>query len=273
MNCVLCNVLPNFNEEIILLKLYTKETRNEILLNLMNYTKLIDFRCDNCDLTKLPNLPNSLTNLFCYNNNLTKLPNLPDSLTHLFCYNNNLIELPNLPTSLIELYSNNNKLTYLPNLPKSLVFLECYNNNLIKLPEIPNSLNHLFCYNNNLTYLPDLPNSLQRLACTYNKLNTTYFKNTIYDEVLEQDEEEETYDPETEKYVFYYEFSSLNPLKKIKIINEINSKYRTQKRLKVLNRTLLLEHSARICLNPKRIKRLLDNNEINFFDGSFDMLI
>ena len=233
MNCVLCNVLPNFNEEIILLKLYTKETRNEILLNLMNYTKLIDFYCNNCDLSKLPNLPNSLTNLFCYNNNLTKLPNLPDSLTHLFCYNNNLIELP----------------------------------------EIPNSLNHLFCYNNNLTYLPDLPNSLQRLACTYNKLNTTYFKNTIYDEVLEQDEEEETYDPETEKYVFYYEFSSLNPLKKIKIINEINSKYRTQKRLKVLNRTLLLEHSARICLNPKRIKRLLDNNEINFFDGSFDMLI
>ena len=192
MNCVLCNILPNFNEEIILLKLYTKETRNEILLNLMNYTKLIDFRCDNCDLTKLPNLPNSLNDLYCYNNNLTKLPNLP--------------------------------------------------------------------------------NSLNRLACTYNKLNSTYFINTIYDENLDEDEDYDTCDPETEKYVFYYEYSSLNPLKKIKIINEINSKYRTQKRLKVLNRTLLLEHSARICLNPKRIKRLLDNNEIDFFDGSFDTL-
>ena len=42
--------------------------------------------------------------------------------------------------------------------------------------------------------------------------------------------------------------------------------------MKLLNRTLLLEQSARICLNPKRIERLLDNEEINFFDGSFDNL-
>jgi hypothetical protein len=41
---------------------------------------------------------------------------------------------------------------------------------------------------------------------------------------------------------------------------------------KLLNRTLLLENSAKICLNPKRIKRLLDNLEIDFFDGSFDTL-
>jgi len=42
--------------------------------------------------------------------------------------------------------------------------------------------------------------------------------------------------------------------------------------MKLLNRTLLLEWSARICLNPKRIERLLDNNEIDFFDGSFDTI-
>jgi hypothetical protein len=42
--------------------------------------------------------------------------------------------------------------------------------------------------------------------------------------------------------------------------------------MKLLNRTLLLEHSARISMNPKRIKRLLDNHEIDFFDGSFDTL-
>ena len=42
--------------------------------------------------------------------------------------------------------------------------------------------------------------------------------------------------------------------------------------MKFINRTLLLEHSARICLNPKRIQRLLNTNEINFFDGSFDNL-
>ena len=42
--------------------------------------------------------------------------------------------------------------------------------------------------------------------------------------------------------------------------------------MKVLNRTFLLEHSAMITMNPKRIERLLDNLEIDFFDGSFDTL-
>ena len=42
--------------------------------------------------------------------------------------------------------------------------------------------------------------------------------------------------------------------------------------MKLLNRTLLLEHSAMITMNPKRIQRLLDNHEIDFFDGSFDTL-
>ena len=55
-------------------------------------------------------------------------------------------------------------------------------------------------------------------------------------------------------------------------INEINSKNRIIKRMKILNRTLLLEHSARISLNPKRIQRLLNSNEIDFLDGSFDTL-
>ena len=59
---------------------------------------------------------------------------------------------------------------------------------------------------------------------------------------------------------------------KIKTINETNLKNRIIKRMQLLNRTLLLEHSARICLNPKRIQRLLNNHEIDFFDGSFDTL-
>ena len=49
-------------------------------------------------------------------------------------------------------------------------------------------------------------------------------------------------------------------------------KNRIIKRMKLLNRTLLLEHSARITMNPKRIERLLDNLEIDFYDGSFDIL-
>ena len=42
--------------------------------------------------------------------------------------------------------------------------------------------------------------------------------------------------------------------------------------MQLLNRTLLLEHSAMITMNPKRIERLLNNLEIDFFDGSFDSL-
>ena len=55
-------------------------------------------------------------------------------------------------------------------------------------------------------------------------------------------------------------------------MNETNLKNRIMKRMKLLNRTLLLEHSAMITMNPKRIKRLLNNLEIDFFDGSFDTL-
>ena len=57
-----------------------------------------------------------------------------------------------------------------------------------------------------------------------------------------------------------------------KTINETNLKNKIIKKMKLLNRTLLLEWSARITMNPKRIERLLNTNEINFFDGSFDTL-
>ena len=57
-----------------------------------------------------------------------------------------------------------------------------------------------------------------------------------------------------------------------KILKEFQSKNRSLKKLSILGRTLLLEHSAKISLNPKRIERLLDNEEINFFDGSFETI-
>jgi hypothetical protein len=72
---------------------------------------------------------------------------------------------------------------------------------------------------------------------------------------------------------FYCDHNNLTyPNLEIKTINETNLKNRIIKRMKFLNRTLLLEHSAMITMNPKRIERLLDNLEIDFFDGSFDTL-
>jgi Leucine-rich repeat (LRR) protein len=189
-------IIPSYDVEKIELAHYTDKTKKIILSNLKNYTKLKRFDCNWCNLTKLPDLPNSLEDLFCHTNKLTKLPYLPNSLKTLWC--------------------NYNKLT--------------------KLPNLPNSLKTLWCYRNNLTELPDLPDTLIELDCDKNNLDLIYSN------------------------------------QEIKTINETNSKNRIIKRTKLLNRTLLLEHSAVITMNPKRIERLLDNLEIDFYDGSFDTL-
>ena len=197
------SIIPSYDIEEIILKKYNPETRNIILSNFKNYTKLKKFNCSSCNLTKLPNLPNSLIELWCYDNKLTKLPKLPTSLENFGCGSNNLTELPNLP----------------------------------------NLLKSLYCHNNILTELPDLPNSLKYLSWDDNNLDFTYPN---------------------------LEIKTINEI--INEINKINLKNRIIKRMKILNRTLLLEWSAMISMNPKRIERLLNTNEIDFYDGSFDTL-
>ena len=230
------SIIPSYDIEEINLSDYNPETKKIILSNFKNYTKLEVFRCEDNNLTELPNLPNSLIELYCSNNELTELPDLPNSLIYLECYYNNLTELPILPNTLIYLNCHHNNLTELPNLPNLLEHLNCSYNNLTELLNLPNLLKFLMCNNNNLTELPNLPNSLTWLYCKDNKLYLTY------------------------------------PNLEIKTINKTNLKNIIIKRMKLLDRILLLEHSARICLNPKRIQRLLNTNEINFFDGSFDSL-
>jgi RNA-binding protein YhbY len=58
------------------------------------------------NLTKLPNLPNSLKELYCVNNNLTELPDLPNSL-YFKCYNNPLT-YPNYPDYTIKTINETN---------------------------------------------------------------------------------------------------------------------------------------------------------------------
>ena len=258
------DIIPEYDIENINLFTYTNEIRKTILSNLKNYTKLKMFICSSCNLYELPDLPISITHLDCSYNKLIELPDLsfmnslvylsfsgnnfkifPDLkllyshnlLKYLDCSSNSLTELPELPNLLTNLYCSSNKLRELPiKLPNSLILLFCSYNNLINLPNLPNSLQHFDCRNNNLKEMPDLPNSLKGFVCNNNKLNYTYLNENI------------------------------------QTINETNSKKRIIKKMKLLNRTLLLENSARISLNPKRIQRLLDNLEIDFFDGSFDNL-
>ena len=63
-------------------------------------------------LTKLPELPDTLKELYCSNNQLNKLPDLPDTLQVLYCNNNQLTKLPDLPDTLIELSCSGNQLPY-----------------------------------------------------------------------------------------------------------------------------------------------------------------
>ena len=48
-------------------------------------------------------------------------------------------------------------------------------------------------------------------------------------------------------------------------------KKKTNDRMKII-RYDLLDQSARIVMNPKRISRLIENGEISFYDGSMDNL-
>ena len=90
-----------------------------------------------------------------------------------------LISLPDLPDSLKELYCFNNKLTKLPELPDTLKILDCVNNKLTSLPELPDTLYYLSCSNNQLTSLPELPDTLNYLHCSNNKFEEPIKKEII----------------------------------------------------------------------------------------------
>jgi Leucine-rich repeat (LRR) protein len=59
---------------------------------IIDYNKVVYINCGFNQLSKLPELPNSLQILDCYCNNLSELPELPNSLQTLYCGNNKLIK-------------------------------------------------------------------------------------------------------------------------------------------------------------------------------------
>ena len=54
------------------------------------FTNLKVLRCSSNQLTFLPDLPDTLVDLYCSDNQLTSLPDLPDTLVDLYCYGNKL---------------------------------------------------------------------------------------------------------------------------------------------------------------------------------------
>ena len=80
--------------------------------------------------------------LYLGNLDLTELPPLPATLTELDCSWNNLTSLPDLPAGLTYLSCRFNKLTSLPDLPATLTYVTCTDNNLLVYPNECESADH-----------------------------------------------------------------------------------------------------------------------------------
>jgi hypothetical protein len=125
---------------------------------------IIKLRCNHCQLTSLPDLPNCQI-LHCHSNLLTTLPNLPNC-QRLFCQDNQLTTLSGLPNCQV-IYCYGNQFDSLSNIP-NCTHLYCSYNRLRTITNLPNCIT-LSCMNNQLTTLPDLPNCLW-LRCGDNQL-------------------------------------------------------------------------------------------------------
>jgi hypothetical protein len=74
---------------------------------------LLILSCSECNLSELPELPTTLTQLICYNNNLIELPGLHNPLNYILCGNNKLRELPQLPNGLEIFYCSKNPIKFI----------------------------------------------------------------------------------------------------------------------------------------------------------------
>ena len=162
------------------------------------------------------------------------------------CRHHCLERLPKLPKSLKELDCSYNIITKIEDneLPPKLEILWCQYNKLVELPNLPETIINLNCSPDTLLTIFPLYSTIQK-SCSIQSFLTIYRKGVL----LKDDTN-------------YYNY--------FKIIKEFQSKNRSLKRLSILGRTLLLEQRDRICLNPKRIERLLESGIIDFFDGSFE---
>ena len=162
------------------------------LRGLEYFTKLVNFACEENNLTSLPALPSTLKTLNCRENKLTSLPSMPSGLTLLVCDHNQLTSLPTFTSSLQTLECENNKLSGTVNLCNlsglktlkisnnpNMTSLDCSQNSLTTL-EVDGctALVSLFCGNNQLTSLDvsGLSNLIQ-LECARNKLSSINVSN------------------------------------------------------------------------------------------------
>ena len=97
---------------------------------------------------------------------LTYLPQFPPN--YLSCAGKELTTLPTLPFTLTNLECSHTQLTILPTLPSSLQYLECSSNQLTTLPILPSTLSRLYCnpnpYNTIFKDLISVPHDMLRVV-------------------------------------------------------------------------------------------------------------
>lgn len=254
---------------------------------------IISINVSNKNLKFLPDLSRftNLQNLYCNCNKLTSLPKLNSTLKKLICFNNELTSLPEFNENLIFINCSFNELTYLPEFNEKLQRINCYDNKLTSLPDFNINLQIIICTNNQLTSLPKLNTNLKSLFCAYNNLTSLPLLNDYLHE-LHFTYNQITHIPTLNKnlkridctdnpfLIIYPDFS----IKTINIINKFReiyyiSKYGMKIFLKILKNRMskykyeLLEKSAIISLNPKKIFLLLENNQLSFEDNSFENIL
>jgi hypothetical protein len=121
-------------------------------------------------ITKIENLPDSLQELCLDHNKITKIANLPSSMQKLWLCDNQITKIANLPSSVQELYLNYNQITKIENLPENLQTLYSHHNKITKIENLSDSLQVLFLGNNQITKIANLPSSLQELWLCDNQI-------------------------------------------------------------------------------------------------------
>ena len=121
-------------------------------------------------ITKIENLPDSLRILWLNGNRITKIENLPSSLQELHLGNNQITKIENLSENLQKLWLDDNQITKIENLPDSLQKLRLDNNQITKIENLPENLQILYLSCNQITKIENLSNSLQRLCLSHNKI-------------------------------------------------------------------------------------------------------
>lgn len=124
------------------------------------------------------------TTLELNNKNLDKIPNVNESVCELWIQNNQIIKIENLTDNVEILYLCNNNIEKIENLPKHLRCLWLVENNISKIENIPEHVWRFWVWGNNITKIENIPASVCELVMhsnpCCNEIKHLYLKEIKY---------------------------------------------------------------------------------------------